>query len=245
MTRPAPLSRLQLQPLALAATHWTLDSQREMFDLNPPYQRGSVWTLGQRQRLIESLIRRIPVGSVVYNVRKSFIGGGGKFYAAVIDGKQRVEAVRAFFDDEFSVPAWWFEDDELDVPADGEVTYSGLSDVGRRRAMMWSLPGLEAHVDSIEEEARLFDLLNSGGTAQTDDDLARARAVAGIEHVPAGPQEVFIVQNDIGDVVDVFADPDDASDAYQFTDSGALYSIIKDTVWRPGEYARAQQAVTD
>lgn len=49
--------------------------------------------------------------------------------------------------------------------------------------------------------------------------------------------EIYIVQNDAGDVVDVFRDADEASAAYQHTASGSEYSIIQETVWEPGEYA--------
>lgn len=44
--------------------------------------------------------------------------------------------------------------------------------------------------------------------------------------------EIYIVQNDAGDVVDTFWDADEASAAYQ-----AGYSIIAETAWEPGEYA--------
>lgn len=49
--------------------------------------------------------------------------------------------------------------------------------------------------------------------------------------------EIYIVQDDAGDVVDVFRDADEASAAYQYTASGSEYSIIQETVWEPGEYA--------
>ena len=49
--------------------------------------------------------------------------------------------------------------------------------------------------------------------------------------------EIYIVQNDGGDVVDTFWDADEASTAYQFTASGLAYSIIAETPWEPGEYA--------
>ncbi|SDH54067.1 DUF262 domain-containing protein [Microbacterium sp. 77mftsu3.1] len=173
----AALPRLSMQPYAYGVTHWTFPDQRDHFDLEPPYQRGAVWELEQKQKLIESLLRRVPVGSVIYNHRKDAIRDGGSLYA-VIDGAQRLRAVREFWDGEFSVPAWWFEDDELEVPAGGEVTFEGLSVIGKRRFQMCSLPGLEANVATIEEEARIFDLINTGGTEQEQSTIDRARAIA-------------------------------------------------------------------
>jgi hypothetical protein len=53
-------------------------------------------------------------------------------------------------------------------------------------------------------------------------------------HTPNGPiqPEIYIVQNDAGDVVGVFRDPDEATAAYQ-----EGYSVIEEMVTEPGEYA--------
>lgn len=174
---PEPIRRLPFQPYALAATHWTLDEQRDLFDLSPSYQRGSVWTEEQRVALIESLLRGIPIGAIIYNHRGLRRHALGEGLYAIIDGKQRVEAIRAFVDSEFAVPAWWFDEDEV-LSRDGEATYTDLTDIGRRRIAVLPMPGLEAHVQTTEEEAAIYDLVNTGGTAQTDADIANARAVA-------------------------------------------------------------------
>ncbi|WP_143015810.1 hypothetical protein [Microbacterium sp. 77mftsu3.1] len=47
--------------------------------------------------------------------------------------------------------------------------------------------------------------------------------------------EIYIVQNEPGDVVDVFRDADEATAAYQ-----EGYTVIEETIWEPGEYAAAQ-----
>jgi len=47
--------------------------------------------------------------------------------------------------------------------------------------------------------------------------------------------ELYIVQNDVGDVVDVFRNPDEATEAYQ----GETCSVIEETVWEPGEWRKA------
>ncbi|WP_217181588.1 hypothetical protein [Streptomyces sp. AC495_CC817] len=47
--------------------------------------------------------------------------------------------------------------------------------------------------------------------------------------------EIYIVQNEAGDVVDVFRDADEATAAYQDD-----YTVIEETVWEPGEYAAAR-----
>src|SRR5690606_17089647 len=64
-------------------------------------------------------------------------------------------------------------------------------------------------------------------------DGIRAMIIAAVEADRAQRQpELYIVQNDVGDVVDVFRDPDKATEAYQ----GETYSVIEETVWEPGEW---------
>jgi hypothetical protein len=178
MSVPSPIQRLSFQSWAHSVNHWVLDSQRDIFELDAPYQRGSVWTTEQRRNLIFSLLSGIPVGSIIYNVRSSLTING--IHGYVVDGKQRILAVRAFFDDELEVPAWWFEEDEVVNGREGMVTFSGLTVIGVRRMMHLPMPSLEAHVKTVEEEAAIFDLINTAGTAQTDDTIDRARAIAGV-----------------------------------------------------------------
>lgn len=52
--------------------------------------------------------------------------------------------------------------------------------------------------------------------------------------------EIYIVQNDAGDVVDVFRDADEATAAY-----GEGYSVIEETIWEPGEYRAAVESEED
>ena len=63
----------------------------------------------------------------------------------------------------------------------------------------------------------------------------RTIVAAAIEVDRAQRCEIYIVQNDLGEVVDVFRDADEATAAYQ----GETYSVIEETVWEPGEYAAA------
>lgn len=173
MTRRQALPRLRFQSWAHALGHWVLDSQRDVFVLDTPYQRGQVWTPEQKVSMMESLLRGLPVGTIITNKREH----GHLQY--IVDGVQRISAARSFVDDEFAVPAWWFEDDELTVPADGGVLYSQLSETGRRRLWMLPMPSLEAAVDTVEEEAHIFDLINTAGTPQTSETIAAARRIAG------------------------------------------------------------------
>lgn len=182
--RPAraqkPISKLELTPMNRTAQSFIPYGDRDdKLELNPPYQRGSVWTLEQRRALIESILRGIPIGAVTINDRWASNGYTGDIGYAVVDGKQRIETIRRFFGDEFSVPADWFEDDEIaDEDEDGEIRFSQLTERGQRRAENWPIPTIQSVIPKIAGEARLYGLLNGGGTVQTEADLQNAQSIA-------------------------------------------------------------------
>lgn len=143
-----PLPEVHLTSLAYTAYHWlenwrgTDNYPNGMFDLDAPYQRGSVWSDEQRRNLIKSLVMGLPVGTIIVSVlpyRKS----GAAF--RIVDGKQRIEALRAFFADELSVPADWFTRD--DCPKDGDVMFSELSEPARRGLQNRQMSALEFKAD--------------------------------------------------------------------------------------------------
>jgi hypothetical protein len=172
------LPSYQAQALNRTAMHFTMERETEAFLLDPPYQRTSVWSDEQRQNLIKRLIMGLSVGAVVTNDRHDYTGAT----YAVIDGRQRIETLKAFFADGFAVPAWWFEDrclpEDLHGDTDATVTFSGLSITGRRFANNWKIAEEQHNRLTLAEEAELYLLVNFGGVPQDDADYARAAAVA-------------------------------------------------------------------
>ena len=66
--------------------------QNNQLNLEPGFQRDSVWNLSDRKKLIDSLLQNYPIPSV-FLYRQSEIG---KLRYDVIDGKQRLETVLMF-----------------------------------------------------------------------------------------------------------------------------------------------------
>src|SRR5690242_9913539 len=70
-------------------------------DLNPPYQReGGVWKESTRSALVDSIINGLDVPKLYFERLATRKPGpdGLDYQYAVIDGKQRLEAILAFLD---------------------------------------------------------------------------------------------------------------------------------------------------
>lgn len=126
--------------------------------LDADYQRASVWGRQRQRNLVKSLMLGIPVGNIYLNYRPDTHND------AVVDGKQRIEAILAFLDSELDVPADWF--DPADVPT-GAVTvlYRDLSKRGQGQFTRCSLTVQQTEINPADE-VDLFDLINFGGIAQ-------------------------------------------------------------------------------
>lgn len=183
-----PLPEYRLSTSNRAASEFA-NSMREFLDLNPPYQRQSVWTYEQRVNLVKSWIQGIPVPAVTLNDRateqwREANGEDvrlGKAMLGVVDGKQRIETALMWFSGEFTVPATWFTPEFRVFPAEHipHVSYKNLSRAGQLyMARGAALPVIEARLPSIKAEAELFLILNGGGTSQTEADMERAEEVA-------------------------------------------------------------------
>jgi hypothetical protein len=174
------INRLPLQNFTRSVEHATRAERRFRWDMNPPYQRGSVWDIQRRQNLIKSLLLGLPIGTIILNDRGYQKSGPD---TAVIDGKQRVEALWAFVDSEFAIPAAWLDDEYVveteDIEFEGAiihgVRYSGASAIFQRHFENTPLPMIEASVRGLEAEAEIFVLINAGGVAQTDATMNQAR----------------------------------------------------------------------
>ncbi|NUP02078.1 MAG: DUF262 domain-containing protein [Nonomuraea sp.] len=195
MTRQtaAPLEHISLNAADRQARE-IVRSFSESFglDLNPPYQRGRIWTEDQQIALIRSWLTGTPTGVVIFNDRSTPEWKAANGYDpyerdepvyACIDGQQRVSAARAWFAGELAVPASWFAAEDLtqtEDTGDGPyVRWSGLTLPRQRHfANRAHLTVATARVATVQEEAAIYLLVNGGGTPQTDADLANARRIA-------------------------------------------------------------------
>ncbi|PTQ61211.1 uncharacterized protein DUF262 [Sphingomonas aurantiaca] len=76
-----------------------MDNQKRL-DLNPPYQRRSVWTSTDRFYFLDTIFNNYPCPAVY--VQKE-IGNEGPKYN-VVDGKQRISTILNFYHNKFRLP---------------------------------------------------------------------------------------------------------------------------------------------
>jgi hypothetical protein len=97
------VDRIDFRDVVLAPSDWTVGtllSQLESgaFELDPDFQRRNAWTDQRKSKFIESLILSLPIPQIVLaeNDEDASVGDGETRYI-VIDGKQRLLALQAFF----------------------------------------------------------------------------------------------------------------------------------------------------
>ncbi|WP_285363674.1 DUF262 domain-containing protein [Microbacterium sp. LMC-P-041] len=79
------------EPVTARADVWPISQLTgRKLNLVPSYQRGDVWRTGDRQALIESILRGIPLPSVI------LLRTGAATPHEVVDGKQRLTAILRF-----------------------------------------------------------------------------------------------------------------------------------------------------
>ena len=130
--------------------------------LDPPFQRGSVWSVGQKMRFIESILVGIPLPTIFVNrwpeARPHPVH---QWQDVMVDGKQRFEAVAGFMEDKFEV--------------DGEL-WSRQTDGFRRcfRMTQGLCMIIYTQFETMKECAELYLKLLKAGTAHTPEEIALA-----------------------------------------------------------------------
>ncbi len=80
---------------------WFLDLfKTKRLDLEPPYQRRSVWTSKDRKFYLDTIFRGYPCPPIF--LHKTVKEDGAAIYH-VVDGKQRLETILMFADDKIAL----------------------------------------------------------------------------------------------------------------------------------------------
>ncbi|RQM58455.1 DUF262 domain-containing protein [Aeromonas enteropelogenes] len=133
------------------------------YNMNPPYQRLSVWSTEKKAFFIDSILKNLPIPPVF--LRQKIDDNTGKTSYEVIDGKQRLTSIVEFIEDDFATTDEGedpFHDEELAGKLFSELNNERMS---HYKKLFWRYQIPVEYIDSDDPIVidRIFDRLNRNG----------------------------------------------------------------------------------
>ena len=128
--------------------------------LDVDFQRDLVWTQKQKEELIKSLIRGLPIGSFFIN--KNFESPEVDY--VLYDGKQRLDAIKSFLSGEFPIHVNDKEYYLKDLPK------ADVYSITNARISV-----IESNISTLEELIEYYITINTAGRNHTEGDIEKAR----------------------------------------------------------------------
>lgn len=157
---------MKRQPTTQQIT-WFLDLYRNnQLDLEPPYQRKSVWSSKDRKFFLDTIFRNYPAPPIFIH-RTVNDQGYTKYH--VVDGKQRLETILSFFENKISIAP-----DFGDINLNGKK-FKDLTPEYKRR--FWDYTLVVDFIDSIDGNniEEVFDRVNRNARNLLPQELRHAR----------------------------------------------------------------------
>ena len=126
-------------------------------DLNPDFQRAHVWNEKQQIDYCEYILRNGPSGKELYFNHPGWMGDWKGEYV-IVDGKQRLEAVRCFMDGKIKVFRSYIHEYK-NAPRMVDARFS------------WNVANLQTKKEVLE----WYINFNSGGTVHTDKEIQKVK----------------------------------------------------------------------
>lgn len=152
-------------PWKLLESQLTEYNMGNVLELDPEFQRAHVWTEKQQMRYVEFILRGGQSSKSLYWNQADF-NGAGKAPMFLVDGKQRLEAVRKFL--------------RGDLQIFGGARLSDFEDRLPHQA------SFRFHVNELPTYRNVLEWyidLNAGGIAHTEDEIERVRELVW-KHLP-------------------------------------------------------------
>ncbi|MBT2623517.1 DUF262 domain-containing protein [Chryseobacterium sp. ISL-6] len=146
---------------------WFLDIYRNnQLELNPPYQRKSVWTLKDRKFFLDTIFRNYPAPPIFVHRE---IDEKGFTTFNIVDGKQRLETILAFAENKISISS-----DFGDANLNGKK-FKDLSIDYKRK--FWDYVLVVDYIENIEGTNidEVFDRVNRNSKNLQPQELRHAR----------------------------------------------------------------------
>lgn len=172
-------------------------------DLKPDFQRGEVWSISKKRKLIDSILRgwRIPPVHMIEN---------GQYVDEVLDGQQRLATIRDFLANDIRIDGNLSPIDKNILEMDGLV-FSQLDNEAKRKFKKYSVTIVRLTEYTAEEPAELFFRLNQPATLTS-----------------AEQRNAFIgdTRNQIRNLVEIFEEAGAKKETIGFSNSRMAYDDI-------------------
>ncbi|GAB2790024.1 DUF262 domain-containing protein [Dyella kyungheensis] len=146
---------------------WFYDlAGRGLLDLNPPYQRRSVWNQDFKDYFVDTVLLNYPAPAIFLY---EDISADGRSLYHVVDGKQRLTTLLEFIRGEFPV-----SERTSNAKARG-MYFTSLDDNTKKQ--IWSYQFLVEYIPTDDEEMinAIFDRINRNVSKLTPQELRHAR----------------------------------------------------------------------
>ena len=100
---------MSITPRGMSVTEAYRLYRDDKFIVNRKYQRKLVWTLAEKQKLIDSLLSDYPIPLIML----ADASKGSDTYYEVMDGMQRLNAIFSFIENGFSIEEQFFDTTEF------------------------------------------------------------------------------------------------------------------------------------
>lgn len=155
--------------------------QDATIDINPPYQRGSVWSAEQNYGLIRSILMGIPIPAITVAERSKVRGGDfvdQPYHYAIIDGKQRLTTMLSYVNGSFALPRGYIPSKYLPETYKEAYFISELAGYGAQHHINnYALPVNSIRTTTLKQEAEIYLLLNQTHVSHTTSDFEVAQAI--------------------------------------------------------------------
>ena len=140
--------------------------QRELIDMDPPYQRRSVWNIQFKEYFIDTVLMGYPAPAIFLYEE---ISAGGRSIYNVVDGKQRLSTIFEFIKGEFPIA------EKASINKLSGLYFEQLDDSFKKA--FWSYQFLVEYLPDSEEGMinDIFDRINRNVAKLTPQELRHAR----------------------------------------------------------------------
>ena len=146
---------------------WFLDlHDRDLLDLDPPYQRHSVWSQSDREYFLETIFKNYPCPALFLNHQ---ISDDGIPKYNIIDGKQRLQTIISFNDNTLRIPKK-FPDNTL-----AGKSFVELEPEQKKIFWEYSLIIEQINSDDISIISEMFDRFNRNAHNLNNQELRHAK----------------------------------------------------------------------